>query len=203
MKPLELWQNYRVKIIFGALIVTAVLQLFICFFQIAKYEGTLRFGKQIVLLTRSYDPYDPLRGRYVRLMIEEGKFKTDKKICKDRCERTFFVTYKAELNDRGVSEIDDVFLKEPNTELPYLKLDGFYDAYSATIRLQYHFDRFYMQEDQAKAVDRRGGRFLSGDNETKVVVRALNGKGLIENVLVGDQSLSDYLIEADEAEEEN
>ncbi|MDR2639213.1 MAG: GDYXXLXY domain-containing protein, partial [Helicobacteraceae bacterium] len=155
---------HRSKIVFAALGVMIAAQLFACVYQITKYESVVTFGKQIVLLTVSRDPFDAFRGRYVTLNIADGYIGTDKKPCKDYCSRSFFVTYKAELNERGLSEIDDVFLDEPNTELAYLKLEGSFDPYSKKVSVRYSFDRFYMQEDQAKAVDRDRG-LLTGENE--------------------------------------
>jgi uncharacterized membrane-anchored protein len=188
----EFISRNRVKIVLAALGVMIASQLFACVYQIARYESVLRFGKQIVLLTQSRDPFDAFRGRFVTLNIDDDRFITDKNLCKDDCSRSFYATYKPELNSRGLSEIDDIFLSEPDTELAYLKLSGSFKPRKGEVRVSYRFDRFYMQEDQAKAVD-SDRDLLTGNNEAKVIIRALGGRGVVENVVVGDKALSEYL----------
>ncbi|MDR1451020.1 MAG: GDYXXLXY domain-containing protein [Helicobacteraceae bacterium] len=195
----EFFQQRQRKIVLAALGIIIALQLFACFYQIFRYESTLAFGKPVVLSMRTYDPFDAFRGRYARLNVSGDSLRTDKQLCATYCGRQFFVTYKAKLNDRNLSVIDDAFIDEPQTDLVYLKLRGEYNPNSKIVELYYDFDRFYMQEDLAKEVDRDRG-LLTGDRDARLVVRALNGKGVIENVMIGGQTLSDYLRERKKGE---
>ncbi|MDR0664131.1 MAG: GDYXXLXY domain-containing protein [Helicobacteraceae bacterium] len=197
-------ERNRVKIVLSALGVCLAAQAFACVYQIVRYESALRLGKLITLLTISYDPFDPMRGRYIRLNVGSAEFATDKQVCANRRLGEFFVTYKAEPDDRNLSVIDGVYASEPQTELAYLKVKGVcfpYD-YKTVVRLDYSFDRFYMQEDQAKAVD-RDPNLLTSNNDARVVIRALNGVGLVENVMIGSQTLQEYLRENKEADDDN
>ncbi|MDR2034149.1 MAG: GDYXXLXY domain-containing protein [Helicobacteraceae bacterium] len=197
MNALELLRKYQTKILLAALGAVVFFQLFACAFQIVKYERRLSDGRRVILLMQTYDPYDAFRGRYATLRIESPAFSTNKKLCKESCARSFFVTYKAELNDRNLSVIDDVFIDKPDTDLAYLELQGNYDPQRGVVWLTYNFDRFYLQEDIAKAVDRNAG-LLTGNNNARVIIRVLNGKGVIEEVMVGNQTLIEYIREQEE-----
>ncbi|MDR1912128.1 MAG: GDYXXLXY domain-containing protein [Helicobacteraceae bacterium] len=200
MNALELLRKYRTKILLAALGAVVFFQLFACAFQIVRYERRLSDGRRVILSMQTYDPYDAFRGRYANLRVESPEFSTDKRLCKESCARSFFVTYKAELNDRNLSVIDDVFIDRPNTDLVYLEVRGTYEPRRGVARLTYRFDRFYLQEDIAQAVDRDAG-LLTGNNNARVIIRALDGKGVIEEVMVGDQTLIEY-IRAKEAKED-
>ncbi|MDR2151440.1 MAG: GDYXXLXY domain-containing protein [Helicobacteraceae bacterium] len=188
----EFLQRNGKKIAIAALGVLIAAQLFAAFYQILKYESVLRYGKPIVLDTTAYDPFDPLRGRYIRLNIANGEFQTSEKLCDRIRESTLFVTYKDELDDRNLSVIDNVYLTKPKTELAYLKVDGFCGYSRNAVEINYNFDRYYMQEDQAKAVD-LNARLMSRESKASVIVRALDGKGVIEKVMIGSQTLEEYL----------
>ncbi|GHV01135.1 hypothetical protein AGMMS49521_0670 [Campylobacterota bacterium] len=179
------------KIALIALFALIAVHLLVTFGQIARYESVLRFGKTIALSTRSYDPFDAFRGRYITLNIASDEFATTRISCDRRCDQTLFVTYRD--FDGKKSVIDNVYLEKPNTELAYLKLRGVYDSYNKTVSIDYPYDRLYMQEDAAIAVDRYSSRIFTRANDALVIVKALNGVGVVSDLIVGDQSISDLI----------
>ncbi|MDR1285232.1 MAG: GDYXXLXY domain-containing protein [Campylobacteraceae bacterium] len=169
----------------AAFFTLCVMQLIAVIYMVAKYESVLLFGDVIILKAEPIDPYDPFRGRYITLNFEQRRININKHFNETS---DFFITFN---NEGKFAIIDDIFDVPPQDERPYLKVKG-YVYVDGEISITYPFNRFYMQEDLAQYVDMRQWNFFN-NNEVSVKIRVLNGKGVIENVVVGNVSISEFI----------
>ena len=180
------------KYLLYVLCATTVMQICTLIYQISSYEYILNFGKTIMLRTRPIDPYDAFRGRYVALDLASVRTEKAKYSCKDNCEHIpFYISYTLENNE---SVINKISMQKPDNDLPYLKLkprvSRFYDEPDNLV-FNYPFDRLYMQEDIAMNVDRYNREVF--DRHVVVVIKAANGKGIVQDVLVDGTPLAEYV----------
>ncbi|MDR1975463.1 MAG: GDYXXLXY domain-containing protein [Campylobacteraceae bacterium] len=177
------------RLFWGAFGVFIVLQLVAVFWQIVKYEKVVYLGDTLHLSIRPFDPYDPFRGRYINLSF------TDTYVAKsdnfDSDAKYIFTTFTTR---NGTSKPDAVFSAKPDTDKPYLKTTNYYRSYynDDPVRIVYPFDRFYMQEDLAKRVDRDNRIF---NNDAKAVVKILDGVGVLVDVTIEGKSINEYIKE--------
>ncbi|MDR1460446.1 MAG: GDYXXLXY domain-containing protein [Campylobacteraceae bacterium] len=175
------------KYFFAAFFTLCVIQLITVVYSAIKYETILLFGDVITLKAEPVDPYDPFRGRYITLNFEQRYINTKKQFNETNI---FFITFN---NKENFSIIDDIFDIPPQSNELYLEVKG-YIYTNGKVNITYPFDRFYMQENLAQYVDSHGQKFFS-DNEVAAKIRVLSGKGIIENVVVGNVSISEFIKE--------
>ncbi|MDR3162787.1 MAG: GDYXXLXY domain-containing protein [Helicobacteraceae bacterium] len=183
----------KAKVIWIILGAALSLQIAALIYQVVYYESVLAYGKTIALRIRPIDPYSPFTGRYVNLRLDGFYMEMPKGVkCRDRkCELKLFLTFKE--ND-GISEPDEVLTAPPPDDRAYLLMKG--TGMSGNVHFDYPFDRFYMKEEKAKRVD-RDSRILNA-GEAVVIVKALGGKGVVENVLISGVPISQYIDELED-----
>lgn len=186
-------------IFFGLL---CLAQVGVILFQIVTYERTLKEGEVFYLNVLPLDPYDPFRGRYVMLRFEGGnKAPLAKGEMMQVLPKAYAIFEHTENND----SIKEVSFTKP-TRGNFLEVTV--DALKQKGRLVYKntkmdpadtvyfalpFDRFYMREELAPQAEKIL-RLRSGV-QVKAKLRVLDGKGVIEDLMVGETSLSRYLLE--------
>ncbi|MDR0747308.1 MAG: GDYXXLXY domain-containing protein [Helicobacteraceae bacterium] len=184
----------RAKIILAVLGAALFLQIAALIYQIIYYESVLTYGKTIVLQIRPLDPYNPFTGRYVNLRLDSFGMKMPKGVrCPTRerereCKLKLFVAFK---DNDGISEPDEALTAPPSDDRAYLRLEG--EGHSDRVSFNYPFDRFYMKEQKARYVDRSSSITNAAQNKVVVIVKALGGKGVVENVLINDIPISQYI----------
>lgn len=180
----------KTKHIFIAFIALAIAQLFISSKMIFDNQKIVDEGVVFKFKTVPIDPYDAFRGKYITLNYEIESYKTnDQKLERDD---NVFITIS---NDSlGFAKIDSILLDKPDYLSP-----NYFEAtvsinYNGIVRLNFPFDRYYMEETKAqKAEDTL--RVLSRENERSAyaTISILNGTGIVTDVLVENQSIKDYV----------
>ena len=181
----------RSKMLLGLFIVVAIVQVAVPAGIIWRYEYTLRTGEAYRFRTAPVDPYDAFRGRYVALRFASVTVPL---------QAAQPVTYGQEVY--AILEYGaDGFAQfaKATTVLPehqdylLLEVQG-QDTTQKTVTVTLPFDRFYMEETiapQAEQVYREHTR--RGQQDASVIVRVRDGRGVIENVYIGDTPLADVV----------
>lgn len=160
--------------------------------QIWTYERVLKEGEAFWFNVRPLDPYDPFRGRYVTLRFEkanEAPLEEDEIMPATFPQKGFALL---ERRDQGAA-IRTVTLIKPLSK-SYLEVDVFGRSQPKnknTLLLVLPFNRFYMREDIAPLAE----KVLRNQTvNVKAKLRVLEGKGVIENLFVGDIPLAEYAL---------
>jgi uncharacterized membrane-anchored protein len=161
--------------------------------QIVKHERVLREGRAFKFRTRPVDPYDAFRGRYVQLSFDDMTAVMPVGMAY-RQEMDVFVRL-GETN--GFAFLESISESPPADRPDYVKVElGWYVDYPTNRRVTVRmpFTQFFMNEKLAPAAE-QAYRDLNRRGTTNVwaVVRVLNGKGVIENLMFDGVPAKEYL----------
>ena len=199
---------YIAGIIFLSLSIIAAFSVPII--QIVKYQDILENGVAIKVKLAAFDPYDAFRGRFVALDLDFGEYRLTKATPRDQIFPNNF---------HGVGLPVDIVLGKDKNGFAYIKdlsfdLNKTYDEDAIIIRglqrywqvtqekenwhsiialrPETHIKRFYMNEKLAPEAEKA----LQNNKireKSYAVIKIKNKIPVIENIYIGDESLSDYL----------
>ncbi|MFK7936420.1 MAG: GDYXXLXY domain-containing protein [Saprospiraceae bacterium] len=168
------------------------IQLFIPAQMAWSAKDVLTSGEIFKFKTIPVDPNDPFRGKYVTLRFEEARYTFDTLQWQEwQSYDTFYAyLYKDAQDFARISELSPSI---PIDETPYFIVKkGYTTQYkdSVSVRLDFPFDRFFMEESKAPAAERIF-RDASRDaqEQTYATVRIKNGDAVLEDVMVNEVSL--------------
>lgn len=168
-------------------------------FQIVKYERILTQGEIFYFDVLPLDPYDPFRGRYVTLRFKDANkapLAKEDEFMEEQRIKGYALLEKQE----DVTVIKEVTFHKPKRsnflEVTLSSTDTLYrginEKHETMVYFSLPFDRFYMREDLAPKAELllRAGSGVA----LKAKLRVLEGKGIIEDLVVGDVSLSQFIL---------
>lgn len=123
-------------IIFSAVTLVAILLPGI------KYEIALKLGTPYKISIQGYDPYDPVRGKYIQFAIDTSSIKTAETL-KTAQSRVCYITLIPSEDDFYI--MDEAFLKKPS-EAPYLK-SFMREDYNGGYFYESPFNSYFLSED--------------------------------------------------------
>lgn len=182
-------KQHKIKLILFALV--AVIQLLVPLYMVWLWEDTLLTGNQYQWQTAPVDPYDALRGRYLDLRFKEtqGSVAVNEHLSYGQ---TAYATIG--VNNHGFAYINSVSATKPETgdyvEVKTLAMSG--DKVHVTVP----FKRYYIRENLAPLAETAYHK--SGGKDGSVTVRIKNGRGVVEQLYIGNQTLDEYLRSEDE-----
>lgn len=176
-------------------------QLGMIVFQILSYERTLKEGEVFYLNVLPLDPYDPFRGRYVMLRFDENATKAP--LAKGESMAHHAKAYAVFEHDAQGDRIQEIrFIKPLSGNFLEVSVNALKQKGRAiykntkmdppdTVYFSLPFDRFYMREELApkaeKVLRQRSGITV------RAKLRILEGKGVIEDLMVADTPLGQYV----------
>lgn len=176
-------------IFFGLL---CVAQLGVILFQIVSYERILKEGEVFYFKVLPLDPYDAFRGRYVSLRFENV---SKAPLAEGEVSNAQSKGYVILEHNEKADAIKEVRFTKPSSG-HFLEVDINFinhesnNHMSANISLP--FDRFYMREEIAPKAE-QVLRVRSGVT-VNAKLRVLEGKGVIEELMVGEIPLSQFVL---------
>lgn len=185
--------------LFIAFAAMVLLQLGLPLRTVIQHEWTLRYGETFKFETRPVDPNDPFRGKYVALdftSLESALSQEQLKALSPEPYHGQQVYLIIEKEESGYARAVDITLAPPPDERTYFAatVDQFYTNRQGTVtlRLQYPFDRFYLEESKAPRAELRyRDANLRGNDSTEVYAQVKIRKGIavLADVLINGQSL--------------
>lgn len=178
------------KIILSAFILTVFVQLTVPAKMILDREDILKNGTEYKFRTAPIDPTDPFRGKYITLWYEEDlvEIQTHQKWIQGETVFVLFTT-----DDDGFAEIRSVAKDEPssssNSSSEYVKarVNYFFQDNSNTIRIDYPFNRFYMEESKAYGAELAYRESQTDTTQTAyALVNIKEGDAVLKDVLIND-----------------
>jgi len=194
--------------------VTLILIIFLSISQLSILITMIGNAKKVVkeaeaedrivyLECRPYDPYDPFKGRYIRLSfavdsVKISDMETLKDVSRDIIEKNKFKDVYCILKKKeNFHIIKDVVLSKPKNDVLFMKagIDYFY-SYNDDLRLKFGFDQYYLQEEFALEVDKMSNLEFQDLSPYIVIALDKNGNAVIKSMKVkNDVDIEDYLID--------
>jgi uncharacterized membrane-anchored protein len=169
------------KSLFVLFILMVILQLFVPLKMILDREIILRYGTEFKFKTAPIDPHDPFRGKYISLQFYESlvDLPSDKEWLSGE---TIYLILSADAD--GFAVVDSITGEKPSGSQHYLKAKVSY-YYSGRVRVNYPFDRFYMEESKAYDAELA---YQESQADTTITAYALvsikDGESVLKDVLI-------------------
>lgn len=185
------------KVIFFALV--AMAQLAIPAWMIVGHERILNEGEVFKFRTEPVDPRDPFRGEYVYLdfAAEQGTWALPKELKEGGSAQHAYAVIGTD--SAGFARIDALVQEKP-VGSPYLAIEYMSWNSDTLFGINLPFDRFYLEEgDGRKTEDLLAPQwsegFVSQPLPAYAAVRILDGDAVIEDLVVGERSIYEWLKE--------
>jgi hypothetical protein len=183
---------------------------------IYRYERIVTDGVEVTFKCQAYDPYDPLRGRYLNVHVSESTTNICESIIKDfmnaRCD--YFNAYaRIEEGTNGLWQVvrvasspqqDGIWVKVRDNSMQYLleyndkKAGETWDDFkkrrmASGIKMSVNFpNQLFINERLApKAEKLLNAATSSKDKEVIAVYRAYNGEIVISDIKIDGKSVRD------------
>ena len=179
------------------IIALCAIQLLVPATMIYQYETTLSHGQAHRFKVVPIDPADPFRGRFVRLRFDAEIIDRDKGVLGEEMlpkgKSQAFVLL--ETDDEGLAYVSAVSIDRPNNGA-YLKANV--RVYGNKLySIDFPIDRYYAEESKAPDIEKVvfGNRGIEEAQIDSVVaqVNIKNGRGVIAELFVGEQTIDQYL----------
>jgi uncharacterized membrane-anchored protein len=178
------------------LVLMIAAQIAVPFYIINRKESILRNGTVFKFMTQPVDPSDALRGKYITLQFKATTFEPAGKPVKFEDEENVFAEITTD--SAGYARIGNITKEAPAHTRNFIavKIAGsnsfFTDSNSneETIRIDYPFDRFYLDEYKAPRAEKMYNEANREEN-AYALVTVYGGKAVITDVMIGNVSVKD------------
>jgi hypothetical protein len=162
---------------------------------VGRLEWLRRNGQEVLVPCQAFDPYDPLRGRYVTInpQLEAIPVREGGNI--ERGDEYFL---RAAPDEEGVYRFVDASTSAPEG-VPYLTLRSRgWRTSAGTVRPRLPFRRYYMNEamaPEAERVYRNALRSMRGTDEKRVELRLRihRGRGAVDGILIDGRPIEEFI----------
>jgi uncharacterized membrane-anchored protein len=174
------------RLIIILFLLSAASQMFLSVSSVISRENVLSNGTVHKFRTVPVDPYDPFRGKYVALDIENSLRIADSKRY-SKGEKVFVTITRDSEGYSSFSEVVDMQLV--GDDFIRMKIDYIYDD---EIRFEIPFDRYYIDEDYAEEAEKEYWK-ADEDNFAYIEVRIRNGHAVLDELYLNGIPVIDYL----------
>lgn len=161
--------------------------------MIGENEKVIRTGAVIKLRTAPIDPNDPFRGKYITLNFSDIALEVDDASIWQNNDEAY-ITFR---EDQDGFHLPDHISPGIDSESTYLKVrvnDIIDTPEEQKVYIEYPFDRFYLEEKKAPEAEQKYLEALADPTiQTYAKIYVQDGKGMIDNVFIGDLSIMDVL----------
>lgn len=174
------------KFLLVALILVALVQLFIPAKMIYERENILKEGKEFKFRIAPVDPNDPFRGKYFALDFIENTFDVQSDSTWVINETVFVILNS---DNKGFATIKTVSKVKPANGQDFVKsrVRSVIENGISMLIIDYPFNRFYLEESKAMAVDTVFRKSLIDTNQvTYALVKIKDGEAVLKDVLIND-----------------
>lgn len=181
--------------------VMALVQWLVPLYGIRHSERVLREGVPLLFLTEPIDPHDPFRGEYVTL-----GFAMERVDMPQDAERPWKEGEQAYLlleDSAGVALSRELRRERPEKGALYVSCRINFrlsfredEKYGDVINIDLPFDRFYLQQGKGRPTEElMWQQSIATESALPAYaqVRILDGDAVIEDLIVGDRSIHDWI----------
>lgn len=187
------------KILLIAFIITVIVQWIIPLRMIWQKETVLRNGKVFNFLTEPVDPSHPFKGRYIILNYEASNYVTthlDSSI--NGYDQDVYVLLNRDKD--GFAKVQQLVKEKPDNTADFVKASVYYvnryENDSASIRINFPFTEFYMDEFKApKAESMYRESTIDSTQKAYALVSVLDGDAVVKDVMINDKPIMQVIKE--------
>ncbi|MGB5824403.1 MAG: GDYXXLXY domain-containing protein [Proteocatella sp.] len=146
-----------------------------------KYELASQLGTPYKIKIQGYDPYDPVRGKYIQFTIDTSGIKTTEKL--DTAQsRVCYITLSLAADDFYI--MNQAFLKKPSDE-PYLK-SFMREDYNGGYYYDTPFSSYFISED----ISARADSLLNQNfDDAYIIVKVWRGTNVITGMYIDGEAI--------------
>jgi len=166
---------------------------------IVKKNYVLKNGVEVKFEVRPIDPYDAFRGKYLTIKVD-NYIKLEKKMFDKRQYIKNQEVYVSIIKkENGFFKFNKILTEKPETTDLYLKTKiDYIFKYSkkdfVDIRIEIPFNRFYINEDYAKAGEKLYKKYSSGKPEDAyIIVRLKGGDSVLDKLYFKNIEANKYI----------
>lgn len=147
-----------------------------------KNELTLKFGTPYKVKIQGYDPYDPIRGKYIQFTIDTSTISTDA-VFNDFNTKVCYLSLTPDSN--GYYILDKAFLNKPKDKPFYLK-SFIYRSYDETYYYDSPFSSYFISEDISEKAEEL---LFQNIEDAYIVINFWKGNSTISGMYIGDKAI--------------
>lgn len=191
---------HKHKIKITIFFIVGIIQLFTVFSMIHSHEKVLKNGTQYKMKTEAVDPYDPFRGRYIRLAVNNRLLYLPKN---NNYKEGQIVYALLKVDKDGFVQIKSISRKKPNhnnyiktkiIRLIYVWRESKRIYKLKNISLDLPFKRYYIEEGLAPKAEEAYMKQNRKDKQSAhITFRVLKGKAILEELYIKNIPIKDYL----------
>lgn len=190
---MKLTDKGRLALVACVVILQVSVALSLLLYTTRVKSHALRTGSVISLSCRAYDPFSPFKGRYVRLSFDQSDLQSDTlddgsmENMAGRRDKKVYCRMKE--GDAGIWTVTGIRRELPEKDLDdgcvYIEAKcRWFNSHS--VRLDYGFDEYYMQENYARYVDRIQGNDFNALEPVLSLYVGKNGRCVQKGLTVLD-----------------
>lgn len=170
--------------------------------SIRLHEEVIERGARIRIAVTAPDPYDPLRGRYLRLRPVEFEVALDPAITSPAVGRKVWGQLK--MGSDGLHHLENITEQRPShgdyvqlTLLPDRLRARATDGRSSKAKVEWPFDRFFVSENLAPKADAWLRENSRGSKGVVAEARVLNGEVVLTDLELDGISFREVLMKTE------
>ena len=175
-----------------SLVLLIVAQLAVPASLMGSNERVLNNGMAYKFKTAPVDPYDIFRGRYVAINIEQREaplsVEDTEKLSKAKWNGYAIIG----VGEDGYAFVERLVSEKPERENYFRTKIYSYASSGETGFFIFPIDRFYMNEHKAPKAEELYRKNMQGQRNAYMLVRVLNGKMVIEDLIVDEKPIASY-----------
>ena len=201
------------KLLLVGLAILIIAQLFVPISMSQHNSKILKTGTAYKFRTAPVDPYDFMRGRYVALRYEQSSvaFNGDMDEVKEYSQLDGYASIG--IDEEGFAFVQNITKEEPATMNYFAvkyRVSRRYnhdtkEKESPMSRFDFPIDRYYMNENDAPAAeklyrdmnrrvqDESNGETQAPEHDTYMLVKILNGEMVLEELMIDDKPIREWL----------
>lgn len=171
-------------------------QFIVMFLWVLRTNDTLENGTIYKFRLQGYDPHDPFRGEYLRILLKDNIIEMQNKDEATAIINASKVYASFSVDDEGFA-MPMSLSQNPSDDA--LKVEVSRDYYVSTemtsirIRIQYPFDRLWMNQKECPVAEKVVNKALSGNKHVYALVSIKNGDGVLKDIEVDGVSIKDLV----------
>jgi hypothetical protein len=173
-------------------VVAALTQWLLPLSGVWQHERVIARGVPVRIRCAAPDPYDPLRGRYLAVRPEETQVPKPEGMPE---QGGVPVWATLEEGDDGLSRIKSLSLEPVSGQTVIRLVAGWqrWNQESATVFVEWPFDRFYLNERLAFDADALVAERLRAGERPVAEIRLLDGRAVLTDVLLDGVSIREIV----------
>jgi len=180
------------KLLLLGFVLTVLAQLAIPLKMVYDCEMTSINGTEYKFRTRPIDPTDPFRGKYITLDYEGASVRAKNPAWADSDETYVYIRTGSD-GFAHVTHLSHHPLDIPND---YFKAKA-YNFYEGQVRIEFPFDRYYMEESKAYEAELAYRDYNQTDSLKKpayAVVAVREGNAVLKEVIIDGIPMREYVL---------